>query len=107
MSALGSHRGRMNPANTTNMNTELSDRDGEIVCDLVAKELGVERSQVSVDSNLDEDFNPDSLTKMEIAMKIEERFDVSLPDEQMEKVVTVRDLCEVVAQALALTNRRP
>ena len=46
------------------------------------------------------DLGADSLDMVEIAMKAEEEFNLTLPDEEAEKIVTVDDLYEAVGKLL-------
>ena len=46
------------------------------------------------------DFSPDSLTIIEISMALEERFNLSIPDESWERIKTVGELLELVAGLL-------
>ena len=83
------------------MNNILSDNDTTTVLDLLVKQLGVQRAQLTPDARIQEDLGADSLTVIEIAMAIEDRFNLSIPDEQWETVATVGDLFETLAKLLA------
>lgn len=87
------------------MNNILSDNDTKAVLDLLVVQLGVQREQLTPDARIQEDLSADSLTVIEIAMAIEERFNISIPDEQWETVSTVGDLFETLAKLLATTSR--
>jgi acyl carrier protein len=50
------------------------------------------------------DLGADSLDMVEIAMKAEEEFGLTLPDEEAEKIVTVDDLYEAVGEHLSRTR---
>jgi acyl carrier protein len=83
------------------MNNILSDNDTKVVLDLLVEQLGVQRAQLTVDARIQEDLGADSLTLIEIAMAIEDRFNLSIPDEQWETVSTVGDLLETLAKLMA------
>jgi acyl carrier protein len=51
------------------------------------------------------DFSPDSLTLIEISMALEEHFDVSIPDESWERIKTVGELFEFLAELLEQAKR--
>ena len=87
------------------MNNILSDNDTKAVLDLLVEQLGVQREQLTPDARIQEDLSADSLTVIEIAMAIEERFNISIPDEQWETVSTVGDLFETLAKLLATRSR--
>ena len=82
------------------MNDILSEKHIRLVQDILIRELDVEREALSNDSLLVDDLRADSLTLVEITMAIEDQFDLSIPDERWEKVRTVGDLFETVAELL-------
>ena len=69
--------------------------------ELLAEELGVPQSEITPEARIVDDFGPDSLTLVDVAMKLEDRFNISLPDEKWEAVRTVQDLYELLADLLA------
>jgi acyl carrier protein len=83
------------------MNELLSESQTKAVLDILVEELGVQATQLTPDARLEEDLGADSLTMAEIIMSVEERFDVCVPDEMVERVVTVGDLFETLAELLA------
>ena len=64
------------------MNTILSDKDLQAILDILVEQLGVQRAQLTPEAKIQEDLGADSLTVIEIAMAMEERFHLSIPDEQ-------------------------
>lgn len=82
------------------MNNLLSEKDTKAVLDILVEQLGVQEAQLTPDARLQEDLGADSLTIMEITMAVEERFNLSIPDEEWEKVSTVGDLFEALAELL-------
>jgi acyl carrier protein len=89
------------------MNNILSDQDTEAVLDILVEQLGVQEAQLTPDARLQEDLGADSLTLVEITLALEERFNLSIPDEEWEKVSTVGNLFEALADLLAKPERRP
>jgi acyl carrier protein len=83
------------------MNNILSDKDSQALLDLLVEQLRVHRTQLTPDARIEEDLGADSLTVMEITMAVEERFNLSIPDEQWETVSTVGDLFDALAKLLA------
>ncbi len=59
------------------------------VKELIVEELGVEESEVKPEANFIEDLGADSLDTVELIMKLEEEFDIEIPDEEAEKLTTV------------------
>jgi acyl carrier protein len=62
--------------------------------DLIADELGIDDDEkIKPDSKLQEDFGADSLDMTELAILLEEEFELKeIPDEQVERFVTVQDV---------------
>lgn len=89
------------------MNNRLSDKDTQAVLDILVEQLGVQRAQLTPDAKIQEDLGADSLTVIEISMAMEERFNLSIPDEQWETVSTVGDLLELLAKLLGNTEPSP
>ena len=67
--------------------SELADK----VKALVVDKLGVAEDAISPDSSFSDDLGADSLDTVELIMEFEKEFDVSIPDEDAEKIVTVGD----------------
>jgi len=80
------------------MNNILSEIDTNAVLDILAEQLGVERTQLTREARLEEDLGADSLELVEIAMALDEQFHISLPDEAIERVSTVGDLLDVLSE---------
>jgi acyl carrier protein len=83
------------------MNELLSESQTKALLDILVEELGVQATQLTPDARLEEDLGADSLTMTEIIMSVDEHFDVCVPDEMAERVVTVGDLFEALAELLA------
>jgi acyl carrier protein len=88
------------------MNNYLSDKDAQTVLDILSEELGVPREQIKGEARIMEDLGADSLTVIEITMALEERFNATMPDERLERVKTVAELCEALAEAIYPEARR-
>ena len=70
------------------------------VANLVAQQLGVDPDKVRPESRFMEDLGADSLDAVELVMAIEEGFDVQIPDDDAEKIVTVRDALLYIEAAM-------
>jgi acyl carrier protein len=64
---------------------------GDKVREIIADELGVEMGKVTDDAAFVEDLGADSLDTVELVMRFEEEFEVEIPDEDAEKMLTVGD----------------
>ena len=88
------------------MNDILSENDARAVRDILVEQLGVSEAQLVPESRLEVDLGADSLTRVEIALALEDRFHLSIPDEAWERVVTVGDVFEVLAEFLGKREKR-
>lgn len=61
------------------------------VTDIVVEQLGLEREKVHPESSFVNDLGADSLDTVELVMALEEEFDIEIPDEEAEKIATLRD----------------
>ena len=58
----------------------------------VARQLGVDRSEVLPDASLSEDLGADSLELVELLMALEDEFDIEVPEDVAETIVTLADV---------------
>ena len=61
----------------------------EKVVAIVAEQMGVDKSEITPETNFVNDLNADSLDTVELVMEFEDEFDTQIPDEQAEKIRTV------------------
>ena len=59
---------------------------------IVVDQLGVDESQVTEDASFVDDLGADSLDTVELIMAFEEEFDIEIPDEDAQKIKTVKDV---------------
>jgi acyl carrier protein len=64
---------------------------GDQVKDIIAEELGLDREKVKDEAVLQTDLGADSLDIVELVMKLEDNFDMKIPDEDAEGLKTVGD----------------
>ena len=60
--------------------------------------LGVSESDVTMESSFIDDLGADSLDIVEFIMALEEEFGIEIPDEDVEKIVTVKDVVEYISE---------
>lgn len=65
---------------------------------LIVSQLGVEEESVKEDATFVEDLAADSLDIVELVMSIEEEFEISIPDEDAENIVTVSDVIKYIKE---------
>jgi acyl carrier protein len=82
------------------MTETLTDKEMTKVQDILMEQLHIQRDQITLEARLMADLGADSLDMVEIAMKAEEEFGFTLPDEEAEKIVSVDDLYEAVGKLL-------
>ena len=68
--------------------------------DIIVEVLNVDASEVKMESTFVDDLGADSLDVFQIIMGLEEEFDIEIPNEQAEKIVTVADAVEQIKAAL-------
>ena len=68
----------------------------EKIKSIVADQWGVDEDQVTEDASFIDDLGADSLDTVELIMAFEEEFDVEIPDEDAQKIKTVKDVIEYI-----------
>jgi acyl carrier protein len=70
----------------------------EKVKGIIVNQLGVQESSVTLEASFIDDLGADSLDIVELVMALEEEFDMEIPDEDAEKVVTVGDVVDYIKE---------
>ena len=70
----------------------------EKVKGIIVNQLGVSDTAVTLEASFIDDLGADSLDIVELVMALEEEFDMEIPDEDAEKVVTVGDVVEYIKE---------
>ena len=68
----------------------------ERVRKLVCEQLGVKEDEVTIEASLVEDLGADSLDTVELVMALEEEFEAEIPDEDAEKITTVKEAIDYI-----------
>ena len=63
---------------------------------IIVEQLGVDEGEVTSNASFVDDLGADSLDTVELVMAFEEAFEIEIPDEDAEKIRTVRDVLEYV-----------
>ncbi|MDR2130808.1 MAG: acyl carrier protein [Odoribacteraceae bacterium] len=58
---------------------------------IIVDKLGVDESEVKPEATFTNDLGADSLDTVELIMELEKEFNITIPDDQAEKIVTVGD----------------
>jgi acyl carrier protein len=68
----------------------------ERVKQIIVEQLGVDESQVDMNASFVDDLGADSLDIVELVMAFEEAFELEIPDEDAEKIATVKDAVDYI-----------
>jgi acyl carrier protein len=68
----------------------------ERVKQIIVEQLGVDENQVDPSASFVDDLGADSLDIVELVMAFEEAFDLDIPDEDAEKIKTVKDAVDYI-----------
>lgn len=69
--------------------------------DIIVEVLNVDENEVTMESTFIDDLGADSLDVFQIIMGIEDEFDIEIPNEEAEKIVTVGDAVEQIKKAVS------
>ncbi len=78
----------------------MADIEGKVKA-IICEQLDVAEADVVDGASFADDLGADSLDLVELIMAMEEQFDVSIPDEDAEKIVTVKDAIDYIKKATA------
>ena len=73
----------------------MSDIDGEVK-QIVVEHLGIEESKVTPEAKFIDDLGADSLDTVELVMAFEEKFNIEIPDDAAETILTVKDAIDFI-----------
>lgn len=65
---------------------------------IIVDQLGVDETEVTPEASFIEDLGADSLDTVELVMALEEEFKIEIPDENAEKIVTVKDAIKYIRE---------
>jgi acyl carrier protein len=66
------------------------------VKEIVAEQLGRDVNEVTIEASFIDDLGADSLDIVELVMAMEDEFGIEIPDEEAEKIKTVKDVIEYI-----------
>jgi len=75
----------------------MSDIKSKVIAIIVDK-LGVEESEVAVESSFTNDLGADSLDTVELIMEFEKEFNIAIPDDQAENIATVGEAIKYIEE---------
>ena len=75
---------------------EITDKVVNIVCE----QMGVDKEKVGPETTFVNDLKADSLDTVELVMEFEDAFDLNIPDEEAEKIQSVKDAINFIEEHL-------
>jgi acyl carrier protein len=70
------------------------------VIDIISEQMGADKSEITRETSFINDLNADSLDTVELVMEFEDEFDMSIPDEDAEKIQTVGAAIDYIMNCL-------
>jgi acyl carrier protein len=70
------------------------------VIEIISEQMGVDKSEITRETSFINDLNADSLDTVELVMEFEDEFDMSIPDEEAEKIQTVGAAIDYIVNAI-------
>ena len=70
----------------------------EKVIEIISEQMGADKSEITRDTSFINDLNADSLDTVELVMEFEDEFDLSIPDEEAERIQTVGAAIEYISK---------
>ena len=71
------------------------------VTKIISEQLGKDESEINLESHFIDDLDADSLDTVELVMALEEEFETEIPDEEAEKITTVKLAIDYINENLA------
>jgi len=68
----------------------------EKITEIIIDKLGVDSKQITVDAKFIDDLGADSLDTVELIMQFEEEFEIEIPDEDAEKILSVKQALDYI-----------
>ena len=69
------------------------------VIEIISEQMGVDKSEITRETSFINDLNADSLDTVELVMEFEDEFNMSIPDEEAEKIQTVGAAIDYIINA--------
>ena len=70
----------------------------EKVVGIISEQMGVDKSEITRETSFINDLNADSLDTVELVMEFEDEFEMSIPDEEAEKIQTVGQAIDYIKE---------
>ena len=70
----------------------------EAMKELIAEGLNIDESRITEEASFKDDLGADSLDLFELVMSLEDKYDVEIPSEELEKLLTVGDVIKYIEE---------
>ncbi|MEK6799829.1 MAG: acyl carrier protein [Planctomycetota bacterium] len=74
------------------------------VIGIVAEQMSVDKAEITRNTSFVNDLNADSLDTVELVMELEDEFDLTIPDEEAEKLKTVGEAIDYIKKSLTVKS---
>jgi acyl carrier protein len=75
------------------------------VIGIISEQMGVDKAEITRETSFINDLNADSLDTVELVMEFEDEFDMSIPDEEAEKIQTVGAAIDYIVNIAQSKNK--
>jgi len=75
------------------------------VIEIISEQMGVDKAEITRETSFINDLNADSLDTVELVMEFEDEFDMSIPDEEAEKIQTVGAAIDYIVNIAQSKNK--
>ncbi len=75
------------------------------VIEIVSEQMGVDKTEITRETSFINDLNADSLDTVELVMEFEDEFDMSIPDEEAEKIQTIGAAIDYIVKVAKTKNQ--
>ncbi len=65
---------------------------------IISEQLGIDESEITLESNFSDDLGADSLDLFELVMNLEEEYSIEIPTEELEAIKTVGDIINYLSE---------
>ena len=76
------------------------------VIEIISEQMGVDKSEITQETSFINDLNADSLDTVELVMEFEDEFDMSIPDEEAEKIQTVGAAIDYIVNVIQTKGKQ-
>lgn len=83
------------------MSTQTTETVTQQVIEIISNQMDIPKEKISLNSQFTADLEYDSLDLVEFTMLLEEQFDITVPDDQNDKIKSVQDAVQAVQKLIS------